>query len=79
VEPRPWIRLIIWVSALVLGGLGVVVLIYSIIGSANFASGFAAIVLAVAAIVYMVVVTVSYARSSRVGNSRWYDRERRGF
>ena len=62
-----------------LGGLGVVVLIYSVIGGASVASGVVAIALAVAAIVYMVVVTVRFSRSERVGNSRWYDRERRGF
>jgi len=76
---RPWLRALVWVSALLLGGLGVVVLIYSLIGGASFFSAFAAIVLALAAVVYMVIVAVRFSRSERAGNSRWYDRERRGF
>ena len=78
-DPRPWLRALVWVSALLLGGLGVVVLIYSLIGGASFFSAFAAVALALAAVVYMVIVTVRFSRSERAGNSRWYDRERRGF
>jgi hypothetical protein len=73
------LRAVVWVSAVLLGGLGVVVLIYSLIGGASLASGIVAIGLAVAAVTYMVLVAVRFSRSERVGNSRWYDRERRGF
>ena len=76
---RPWLRGLVWVSAILLGGLGVVVLIYSLIGGASFASALTAILLALAAFVYMVIVLVRFQRSERTGNSRWYDRERRGF
>ena len=76
---RPWLRSTIWVSALLLGGLGIVVLIYSLIGGASLTSGLAAIAVSLAAFLFMVVVLVRFQRSERAGNSRWYDRERRGF
>jgi O-antigen/teichoic acid export membrane protein len=76
---RPWLRGLVWLSALLLGGLGIVVLIYSLIGGASFASAVTAIALALAAFVYMVIVLVRFQHSERTGNGRWYDRERRGF
>ena len=75
----PRLRAVLWISALVLGGLGLIVLAYSLISGANLFYALAAVVLAGLAVVYMVVVLTSFERSERTGNSRWSDRERRGF
>jgi peptidoglycan/LPS O-acetylase OafA/YrhL len=74
---RPRLRAFLWVSAVLLGGLGLVVLAYALIAGANLFYAFAAFIIALLAVAYMILVLLSFERSKQ--NSRWYDRERRGF
>ena len=73
---RPRLRAFLWVSAVLLGGLGLVVLAYTLIAGENIFYGLAAFVMALAAVAYMILVLRSFGSNQ---NSRWYDRERRGF
>jgi uncharacterized membrane protein YuzA (DUF378 family) len=77
VTARPWARLFLWVSALVLGGIGIVVFTYTLISGAHVSYAFAVYVIALLAVVYMILVVGNFARSKQ--NSRVHDRERRGF
>jgi hypothetical protein len=76
---RAWVRAFLWVSALLLGGIGLVVLAYTLIAGANLLYALAAVVLALLAVAYMILIVVNFERSRETGNTRWYDRERRGF
>ena len=73
---RPRLRAFLWVSAVLLGGLGLVVLAYTLIAGENIFYAFAAFVIALLAVAYMIFVLRSFGSNQ---NSRWYDRERRGF
>jgi hypothetical protein len=48
-----------------------------IFAGANLFYAFAAFIIALLAVAYMILVLLSFERSKQ--NSRWYDRERRGF
>jgi len=73
---KPRLRAFLWVSAVLLGGLGLVVLAYTLIAGENIFSALAAFVIALLAVAYMILVLRSFGSNQ---NSRWYDRERRGF
>jgi peptidoglycan/LPS O-acetylase OafA/YrhL len=74
---RPRLRAILWVSAVLLGGLGLVILAYTLIAGENLFYALAAVVIALLAVAYMILVLLSLGRSKQ--GTRWYDRERRGF
>jgi peptidoglycan/LPS O-acetylase OafA/YrhL len=74
---RPRLRAFLWVSAVLLGGLGLVVLAYTLIAGENIFYAFAAFVIALLAVAYMILVLLRLGRSKQ--GTRWYDRERRGF
>ena len=74
---RPRLRAFLWVSAVLLGALGLVVLAYAVIAGASVFYALAAFVVALLAVAYMILVLLSFERSKQ--NTRWYDRERRGF
>ena len=76
---RLWARAVVWVSAILLGSLGLIVLVYSALAGVSLVYGFLAIGLSVAAFLFMVLVLVRFERSPGTGNTRWSDRERRGF
>jgi uncharacterized membrane protein YhaH (DUF805 family) len=73
---RPRLGAFLWVSAVLLGGLGLVVLVYTLIAGENIFYAFAAFMTALLAVAYMILVLQSCGSNQ---NSRWYDRERRGF
>jgi len=76
---RPRLRAFLWVSAVLLGGTGLVVLAYTLIAGENLFYALAAVVIALLAVAYMILVLLSFEHSKTIGNSRWYDRERRVF
>ena len=71
------LRGFLWVSALVLGGVGLIVLAYSLIGGVNLFYTLGAVALALLAVAYMVAVLLSLERRGEATRNR--DRERRGF
>jgi uncharacterized protein HemY len=77
VTGRPRLRAFLWVSAVLLGGLGLVVLAYTLIAGENIFYALAAFVIALLAVAYMIFVLLRLGRSKQ--GTRWYDRERRGF
>ena len=75
----PRTRAVVWGSALLSGGLGAIVIFFFAIGVIDLSLhpflGVVALVLAA----FFGVTIWRFARSERKGNSRWADRERRGF
>ncbi len=74
----PRLRGFLWVSAVLLGGIGLLVLAYALIASVSVFTALAAVIIALLAVAYMILVLLSFERSGR-GNTRPSDRERRGF
>lgn len=75
----PRLRAAIWVAALLCGGLLLVLLFFSTIGVVDFFDAPVLGVVAIGMAVFFGVTMWTYSRSARRGNSRWADRERRGF
>ncbi len=73
------LRGVLWVSALLLGGLGLIVLAYSLVAGVSLVYTLAAVAFGLFGVAYMIAVLLAFERSPQAGNSRWYDRERRGF
>lgn len=75
----PRARAVVWGAALLAGGLGGIVLFFIAIGVIDLSLhpylGIAGVVL----VLFFGATMWSFARSERRGNSRWADRERRGF
>jgi fatty acid desaturase len=78
-EGRPVLRAVIWTTAILCGGLLVVLLFFTMIGAVDFSDAPWLGVLAIAMAVFFIGTLAAYARSERAGNTRWADRERRGF
>ena len=78
-EGHPVIRAAVWVVAIACGGLLIVLLFFSVIGAVDFYDAPWLGILAIAMAVFFLGTLVAYARSERAGNTRWADRERRGF
>ena len=78
-EGHPRLRAVVWALGLLCGGLTLILLFFAMIGVINFATHpyFVVVILALGA--FFVVVMLTYDRSERRGNTRWHDRERRGF
>jgi hypothetical protein len=78
-EGYPVLRAVIWTAATLCGGLLVVLLFFTIIGAVDFYDAPWLGILAIAMAVFFIGTVVAYGRSRRAGNTRWADRERRGF
>lgn len=76
---HPRVRAAIWIAAVLCGGLVLVLLFFSTIGVVDFYDAPVLGIVAIAMALFFAVTMWSYARSTRGGNSRWADRERRGF
>jgi len=74
---RPRLRGFLWLSALPLGGLGLIILAYSLLSGVNLVYTFAAIALALLGVAYMIAVLLALDRRGEA--TRVHDRERRGF
>lgn len=74
---RPRLRAVLWVSALLLGGLGLIVLAYSVLSGVDLFYTLAAIALALLGLAYMIAVLLALDRRGEA--TRVHDRERRGF
>jgi peptidoglycan/LPS O-acetylase OafA/YrhL len=79
VPGRSQFRAFLWVSAVLLGGLGLIVLAYALVAEADLFDALTAVVIALLAVAYMILVLLSLGRSKETGDSRRSDRERRGF
>jgi Sigma-70, region 4 len=73
------LRLVIWATAVLCGGLAFVMVVFSLVAGVDFTSAPLATLLAILFAAYFAVTLRSFARSEEIGNSRWSDRERRGF
>jgi fatty acid desaturase len=78
-EGHPVLRAVIWTAAILCGGLLVVLLFFATIGAVDFYDAPWLGILAIAMAVFFIVTLAAYERSERAGNTRWADRERRGF
>jgi len=78
-EGHPRLRAVIWAAAILCGGFAVILLFFAMIGVINFTTAPQLGVVIVAMGLFVLFVMVTYARSARRGNTRWHDRERRGF
>ena len=80
VEPnRPRLRVVVWATAVLCGGLAFVMVVFSLVAGVDFTSAPLAALLAIVFTAYFAFTLRRFARSEQVGNSRWRDRERRGF
>jgi len=79
VPGRSQFRAFLWVSAVLLGGLGLIVLAYALVAEADLFDALTAVVIALLAVAYMILVLLSLGRSKETGDNRRSDRERRGF
>ena len=75
----PRARAVIWSAALLSGGLGAIVIFFIAIGVIDLSLHPFLAVVAVVLAAFFGVTIWRFARSERKGNSRWADRERRGF
>jgi hypothetical protein len=75
---RP-LRVVVWATAVLCGGLAFVMVVFSLVAGVDFTSAPLATLLAILFAAYFAVTLRSFARSEEIGNSRWSDRERRGF
>ena len=76
---HPRSRAVIWGAALLAGGFSLILIFFWAIGVIDLYEHAFLGVLALAFAVFFGVTIWSYSRSERRGNSRWADRERRGF
>ena len=75
----PRARAVTWATALLSGGLGGIVIFFIAIGVIDLSLHPFLAVVALALAGFFGVTIWRFARSERKGNSRWSDRERRGF
>ena len=78
-EGHPRLRAVIWAAAILCGGFTVILLFFAMIGVIDFTTAPQLGVIIIAMGVFFLVVMLTYDRSARRGNTRWADRERRGF
>jgi hypothetical protein len=75
----PRARAVIWGASLLAGGLSAIIIFFFLIGVIDLSQHPFLGVIAAALALFFGVTMWSYARSERRGNTRWADRERRGF
>lgn len=69
-----------WSAAMLCGGLVLVLVFFMVVGVSDVAATAPlAAVLALAATVFWLATMAFFGRSRTHGNTRWFDRERRGF
>jgi hypothetical protein len=78
-EGHPRLRAVVWAAALLCGGLTLILFFFAAIGVVNFTTAPHLAVIGIAMALFSLATMVSYSRSERRGNTRWHDRERRGF
>ncbi len=75
----PRARAFVWGASLLAGGLGAIVLFFIAIGVIDLYQHSYLGVVGAVLVLFFGATMWSFARSERRGNSRWADRERRGF
>jgi fatty acid desaturase len=75
----PRTRAVIWSAALIAGGAALIVTFFFLIGVIDVVQFPYLALIALALALFFGVTMFSFNRSERRGNSRWADRERRGF